>query len=84
MREYYYWRDADKHEVDLLWQIDEEKFNLVEMKSTTTIMSDLFKGLNYFEKIYPEKINEKTLVYAGLENQKRTGLNVISWLNINQ
>jgi uncharacterized protein len=82
MREYFYWRDVDDHEVDLIWQVDEEKFNLIEMKSTTTIMSDLFKGLNYFEKIYPQIVNSKTLLYGGLENQKRTGLEVISWKNI--
>jgi predicted AAA+ superfamily ATPase len=80
-RELTYWRDAVGHEVDLIWQED-EKINLVEIKATETIMGDLFKGMDYFEKISPKKINSKTLVYGGDKNQVRTNAYVNSWREI--
>ena len=42
-------------------------------------MHNLFKGITYFEALAKESVKTKTLVYAGLENEKRTAANVISW-----
>lgn len=81
LRELWFWRDAVGHEVDLIWQ-DDEKLNLVEIKATATIMSDLFKGLEYFDKILPMPVKTKTLLYSGLENQKRSNATVQSWIDI--
>lgn len=76
--EFFYWRDSNNNEVDLIWT-DDESLNLVEIKATSTIMPQLFKGLNYFESIVNQTISSKTLVYGGLADQSRTGLNVKSW-----
>jgi uncharacterized protein len=81
LRDFWFWRDSAGHEVDLFWQ-DDERLNLVEIKATQTIMSDLFKGMTYFENLAPESVKSKTLVFAGLENQQRTGENVVSWFNL--
>jgi predicted AAA+ superfamily ATPase len=78
LRDFWFWRDSAGHEVDLLWQ-DDERLNLVEIKATQTIMSDLFKGMSYFEKLAPQLVKSKSLVYAGMENQLRSNENVVSW-----
>jgi hypothetical protein len=69
------------HEVDLIWQ-NTEKLNLVEIKASETIMTDMFKGLSYFEKLKPELIESKTLFHTGLFNQDRTLGAVRSWKSI--
>ncbi len=79
--EFWFWRDASGHEVDLIRQ-DDFRFNVIEIKSTKTIMQDLFKGITYFEALAKENVKSKTLVYSGLENQKRTNANVISWYDL--
>lgn len=81
LRDLWFWRDAVGHEVDLIWQ-ETELLNLIEIKSSETIMSDMFKGLTYFEKLKPKLIESKTLVHTGLDNHKRTLGNVTSWKNI--
>ena len=81
LHDFWFWRDAAGHEVDLLWQND-ERLNLVEIKATQTIMSDLFKGMAYFENLAPQLVKSKTLVYAGMENQQRSSEKVVSWYAI--
>ncbi len=74
----WFWRDSAGHEVDLVVQ-NELTIDLVEIKATQTIMSDLFKGLVYFENNAGKTNVTKTLVYAGNESQTRTAANVVSW-----
>lgn len=81
--DFWFWRDAVGHEVDLIWQ-HSEKLNLVEIKASETIMPAMFKGLSYFEKFIPELIETKTLVHTGSFNQNRTEAKVLSWKNIFQ
>jgi predicted AAA+ superfamily ATPase len=78
LRDFWFWRDSAGHEVDLLWQ-DDERLNLIEIKATQTIMSELFKGLDYFGNLVPHLVKSRSLIYAGQENQQRTNANVISW-----
>ena len=77
----WFWRDAVGHEVDLIWQ-NSESINLVEIKASETIMTDMFKGLNYLEKLKPDLIESKTIVHTGLFNQERTLGKVTSWKEI--
>lgn len=81
--DFWFWRDAAGHEIDLIWQ-DSEKLNLVEIKASETIMPEMFKGFNYFEKLSPNLIESKTLVHTGLFNQSRTAAQVVSWKSILQ
>lgn len=74
----WFWRDAAGHEVDLVVQ-NGFRLCLTEFKSTQTIMSDLFKGLYYFENLTKSEGLHKTLVYAGDENQQRTNVDVLTW-----
>lgn len=81
MMDFWFWRDAVGHEVDLIWQKN-EKLNLVEIKASQTIMPAMFKGLSYFEKFIPDQIASKTVVHTGLFNQNRTAGKVQSWKEI--
>jgi predicted AAA+ superfamily ATPase len=81
LRDLWFWRDAVGHEVDLIWQ-KSELLNLVEIKASETILTEMFKGLTYFEKLKPELIESKTVVHTGLFNQERTLGKVTSWKDI--
>jgi hypothetical protein len=78
MEDLWFWRDASGNEIDLM--IDSSKnITIVEMKATTTIKSDMFKGLLHFEKISKFTNLKKQLVYGGNQSQKRSVAQVISW-----
>lgn len=81
LRDHWFWRDAVGHEVDFIWQ-DSPELNIVEIKSSSTIMPEMFKGLDYFEKYFKNSISSKTLIHSGLYTQKRTAYNVDSWQKI--
>ena len=80
MHDFWFWRDAVGHEVDLIWQ-DSDKLNVVEIKASETIMPNLFNGLAYFDKLASAQIASKTLVHTGTFNQQRTVARVQSWNN---
>ena len=82
MQDFWYWRNSDGVEVDLIIQ-DDYLYNVFEVKSTSTIKTELFKGIDYFDRIAKEHIKSKTLIYAGLEIQNRTIAKVVSWYNVN-
>jgi hypothetical protein len=73
--------DAIGHEVDFLWQ-NSEKLNLVEIKTSETILPEMFKGWAYLEKFIPDLVCSKTLVHTGLFDQNRTAGQVLSWKHI--
>jgi predicted AAA+ superfamily ATPase len=80
-REYYFWQDSNGNEVDLLLQ-NHDDFDVFEIKATQTLSSALFRQLDKFEQLAsPSKVN-KTLIYAGEENQQRSGHRVVGWQNI--
>jgi uncharacterized protein len=81
MEEFSFWRDVTGHEVDLIRQ-DDASLNLIEIKATSTIMTNLFQGMDYFDTFAKDIINSKTLVFSGLENEKRTAADVQAWHNI--
>lgn len=80
-RDYWFWRDSNGHEVDLLTQ-NGNLYDIFEIKSTQTLMTEHFAGLNYFSEISENNTGEKTLIYGGSTNQSRTQYTVTSWKNI--
>lgn len=78
LKEYWFWRDAQGNEVDLLSKSG-QMFELFEVKSTQTILPALFKGLNYFTDLVGDKVKERTLIYGGKEHQDRTHYKIRSW-----
>jgi predicted AAA+ superfamily ATPase len=80
-REFYFWRDSNGHEVDLLVS-NETAYDIVEIKATKTILPKLFDGLDLLKNIGKEKINRKILVYGGKESQNRSNYKVWAWNNV--
>ncbi|MFH1461911.1 MAG: ATP-binding protein [bacterium] len=77
----YFWRDRTGHEVDFI--IDKAQNLLrVEVKSTKTIMNNLFDGLKQWQKISGIEDNNNFLVYRGDEDYKRSIGRVIGWKSI--
>ena len=77
-KDFYFWRDSNGNEVDLLIP-KASTFDIFEIKASQTIMSEQFKGLNFLQNIAPNSVASKTLIYGGLENQNRTHYNIKGW-----
>jgi predicted AAA+ superfamily ATPase len=80
-QDHYFWQDSNAHEVDLLMKKG-QGFSIFEIKATQTISSALFKEMDRFEEIAAPAEVDKTLIYGGIENEKRTKYNVLSWQNV--
>jgi hypothetical protein len=78
----FFWRDNTGNEINLLIDNNNELIP-VEIKSGQTISSDLFKGLEFWQKIQK---TEKTgyLVYAGdISQQRSNGMKVVPYKQLN-
>ncbi len=82
LNNYWYWRDSNGNEVNLLNK-NGSKLNIYEIKSSKTILPKMRKGLDYLDKISKNKVLSKNIIFAGDSNQKRTNYNIISWKNNN-
>lgn len=83
LQDHYFWQDSNGHEVDLLMKKG-QTFSIFEIKATQTISAGLFKEMDRFEDIStPSQVN-KTLIYGGNENEKRTKHSVLSWQNVSE
>ena len=71
--QFYFWRDAAQHEVDLLIQ-NGVQLEAIEIKSGKTMQPEFFKGLNYLKKINPS--TNSYVVYGGDQYQKRSDASV--------
>ena len=78
LRDYWFWRDSNGHEVDLLTKRGNE-FDVFEIKSTATVLSKFFKEMNYFANISGGKVEQRTLIYGGADNEDRTQYYIRRW-----
>ncbi len=72
-----FFRDSKGNEVDIVYSVANHKLP-VEIKAGATVNRDYFKGLNYFEKLFPELPFGKMLVYGGKDIQRRSEATVIT------
>lgn len=79
--DFYYWRDSNGHEVDLLVSND-TAYDAIEIKSTKTILPKQFAGLDFLANIGGDAIRRKILVYGGDSSQKRTHYQIWAWSDI--
>ncbi|MCU0328962.1 MAG: ATP-binding protein [Chitinophagales bacterium] len=77
-RSFYFWRDSNGHEVDLLYR-ESDTYTLVEIKSSKTIKMEMFKELDFLEAIIPDAKVRKVLIYGGDTAQKRTKYQISPW-----
>ncbi|MBT7151503.1 MAG: ATP-binding protein [Deltaproteobacteria bacterium] len=76
----YFFRDNAGHEIDVI--IDKGPTLLpIEIKSAATIHPEMFKGLDYYQKLNPDA-EKPVLVYAGNESQQRSGHTIVSFNSI--
>jgi predicted AAA+ superfamily ATPase len=75
----YFWRDNTGNEIDCLID-DGANIKCVEIKSSTTISADFFKGLNFYQKL--DETSLAYLVYGGHASGKRKEASVVSWENL--
>ena len=56
----------------------------IEIKAGMTITRDYFKGLNHFAKVFPDQMHSGSgMVYGGVEAQRRTGVLIAPYSNLN-
>jgi len=77
----YFWRDNTGNEVDCL--IDEgSSIKSVEIKSSSTLTTDFFKGLNFYKNL--NENSQPYLLYGGYENKQRKEAQIVAWKNTKQ
>lgn len=74
----YFWRDKSGHEVDCILE-EGSSLTALEIKSSSTIQSDLFSGLVKWSSLSQTDPKQNILIYAGDENQQRANGRVVSW-----
>ena len=78
LRDYWFWRDSNGHEVDLLTRMG-GRLDIFEIKSTQTVLPKLFQGMDRFSEISGGKVKNRTLIYGGDKNQDRTHYQIREW-----
>lgn len=77
-RNYYFWRDSNGNEIDL---IIERGLNVqcVEMKASATVKSEFLKSLHYLDSLNTGIPMKHYLMNTQDESQKRTNETIVSW-----
>lgn len=76
----FFWRDSTGNELDCL--IEEAlRIKCLEIKTSTTLHPDFFKGLNYYKKLSNSDEENLYLIYGGAKNVRRKEATVLSWKN---
>lgn len=78
LRDYWFWRDNAGNEIDLLSRKG-RLFSIAEIKSTQTILPRHFTALDKFSELAGDRVSERTLIYAGRENEERSRYRIIAW-----
>lgn len=74
----YFWRDKTGHEIDALLEIEQKKY-AIEIKAGHTVNSDFFKNLSWFQEQAGNNKFTNLVIFAGLQEQKRSIAQVINW-----
>ncbi|MDF1759380.1 MAG: ATP-binding protein [Coxiellaceae bacterium] len=76
----YYYRDAKKNEVDLIFK-QGSMLTPVEIKSAQTYRPEQQKGLKYFKKLVAERCGKPYLIYAGDKSFGLDGCELVAYNN---
>ncbi|MBN9293004.1 MAG: ATP-binding protein [Flavobacteriia bacterium] len=80
-RNYYFWRDSNGNEIDLIIERG-LKIQCVEMKASATVKSEFLKSLHYLDGLDPTLQIKHYLINTQDESQQRTNETIVSWKNI--
>jgi hypothetical protein len=81
-REFYFWRNSNGLEVDLIIGGDSPTFDFVEIKATKTIVQKMFRNLDEVGEMAGNLLGNKILVYGGNQSQKRSHYQVWAWADV--
>lgn len=76
----FFWRDSTGNELDCLIE-GALGIKAVEIKSSTTLHPDFFRGLNYYKDLSNLNDESAYLIYGGNKNVRRKEATVLSWRN---
>ena len=76
----YFYRDQHQNEVDLIFKKGHDLIP-IEIKSSQTFHPDFFKGINYFKKIFDQRVPCGYLIYTGEIEQTILGNKLINYKN---
>jgi predicted AAA+ superfamily ATPase len=76
-QDFYFWRDSNGNEIDLLL-VDGVEVSCLEMKASQTVKSEYLKALHYLDDTQGYSYNHY-LVNTSELNQKRSNEEIISW-----
>lgn len=80
---FYFFRDSNGNEVDLLIEHG-RKIKALEIKYGKTIHPESFRGLNTWNKISGQSPENGFLVYGGAQSSTYNKFNVVPWTGIQQ
>jgi predicted AAA+ superfamily ATPase len=78
--DFYFWRDSNGNEIDLLL-VDGNDIVCCEMKASQTVKSEYLKSLHYLDEIGNYNFKH-CLINTSLETQKRTREMIVSWKDV--
>jgi predicted AAA+ superfamily ATPase len=78
---FYYYRDSNQNEVDLLYKSGQFLFP-IEIKSSQTFNSHFLKGLAYFKQLVGDRCPRGVLIYAGEQEQITTDFKVFNFKHV--
>lgn len=78
---FYYYRDQQQHEVDLLEQHQDGTISAFEIKSGQTYRTDYLNGLQYVQNVLGDKIIQAQVIYDGQLEQPSLMQGVINYLS---
>jgi len=77
----FFYRDSHQNEVDLILRKG-YSFDAVEIKSSQTYNTEFEKGLKNIDKVFKDRIENKTIVYAGTFENTASNIRLINYKNI--
>lgn len=80
---FYYYRDSNQNEVDLIFKTGSNLIP-IEIKSAKTFNEEFLKGLNYFKKISGNRCPMEILIYAGQQEQKIKTASIFNFMHTSQ
>jgi len=80
---FYFWRDSNGNEVDLLIESG-GKLMPIEIKSGQTVNRDYFKTIERWTELAGAMATNPTLIYAGDDKQSRRGVRVLGWRQVEE
>lgn len=75
----YFYRDSSQKEVDLIEEQTFDQLHIYEIKSAKRYNSQFAAGLDYFKKLYGEKVTNATVLYDGDESATFNGVLCQNW-----